>query len=509
MTGLTRFPRRPPGNSHPGRPAVLRVTGVALAGAMLMAGTTLASAVRPASATPASARPDAAVLPPAPVPTVSGPVTGGTHGFPLTASSVDLRSHGYAEQEYFFSGTARSFTSQQPLTSDGKWRVQPAATAPYKSRMLVRAPIDPRKFNGTVIVEWLNVSAGRDIDVDWDYGYSELLNDGFAYVGVTAQSVGINALTAWDPARYGSLSIPSDDFSYDIFSQAGQALLSSGTMGPLRGLRVRHLIADGESQSAGRMTTYVDAVAPLARVYDGYLIHSNGASGAVLSGTLRPPTPTLIRTDLGRPVLNFETETDVLFHLPARQPDSADYRLWEAAGTAHVDGNDLTLIGFQDHRQTPQDIDPSCTSPVNTAPENYLFDTAYADLRAWVSSGRQPPQAPRMQINAAGTDVARDSFGNGIGGIRLPQLEAPTATLTGTGNAPADSNPVSRFCILFGTTTPFDAPTLAKLYPTHAAYVQQFTEAAKSLARQGFLLPADEQDALFTAQQAPVPGPAR
>src|SRR5258708_12718924 len=115
--------------------------------------------------------------------------------------------------------------------------------------MIVRAPIDPREFNGTVIVEWLNVSAGRDIDVDWDYGYNELLNAGFAYVGVTAQVVGINGLTTWDPARYGSLSIPSDDFSYDIFSQAGKALLSSSATAPLHGLRVTPLTPAPDSHS--------------------------------------------------------------------------------------------------------------------------------------------------------------------------------------------------------------------------------------------------------------------
>ena len=441
-------------------------------------------------------------------PTVTGPITAGTRGFPFTASAVDLRSHGYAEQEYFFSGTAHTFTSPQPLTSDGRWHVQPASPAAYKSRMIVRAPIDPRKFNGTVIVEWLNVSAGRDIDVDWDYGYNELLNNGIAYVGVTAQTVGISALKAFDPTRYGSLSIPSDDYSYDIFSQAGAALLAAGAHSPLHGLHVRKLIADGESQSAGRMTTYVDAVAPLAKVYDGYLIHSNGATGAPLSGTLRAPAPTLVRTDLGRPVLNFETETDVLAHLAARQPDSADYRLWEVAGTAHVDSDALTLFGYQDHSQAPQDVNPSCTAAFNTAPENDVFDTAYADLQRWVTTGHPPPDAPRMQINAAGTDVARDSFGNGIGGIRLPELEAPTATLTGTGNRPADASPVSGFCVLFGTTTPFSAATLAQLYPTHADYVRAFTAAANRLARQGFLLPGDRAALLFTAEQAPVPAPA-
>ncbi|GAA3818140.1 alpha/beta hydrolase domain-containing protein [Sphaerisporangium flaviroseum] len=481
------------------RPIRRRAAGVILTALALVAagnGSAGAAGTRPASTAPGAVA----------SPTVSGPVTAGVHGFPFTASSVDLRSHGYAEQEYFFSGTARAFTSDVPLTSDGRWQVREGATAPYKSRMLVRAPMDPKRFNGTVVVEWLNVSAGRDIDVDWDFGYNQLLRDGYAYVGVTAQTVGLNALLAWDPARYGSLNIPSDDYSYDIFSQAGQALRSNGPRSPLRDLRARHLIADGESQSAGRLTTYVNAVAPSAKVYDGYLIHSNGATGALLSGTLRPPTPTLLRTDLARPVLNFETETDVLAHLPARQPDDGYHRLWEAAGTAHVDNDVLTLMGYQGHRQTPQSADPSCTASRNTAPQSYLFDAAYAALRAWVRSDRPPPIAPRMRINAEGTDVARDAFGNGLGGIRLPHLEVPTATLTGTGNGPADTNPISAFCRLFGTTTPFDAATLARLYPTHAAYVRAFGAATRKLAAQGFLLPSGAQAALFTAEQAPVPG---
>ncbi|MDP9842716.1 hypothetical protein J2853_001927 [Streptosporangium lutulentum] len=471
--------------------------------AFMATGAGSASAAGAPAASSKSATPGAVASP-----TVSGPVTGGTHGFPFTSSAVDLRSHGYAEREYFFSGTAHTFTSDQPLSGDGRWQVRKGSPAPYKSRMVVRAPIDPKKFNGTVVVEWLNVTAGRDIDVDWNYGHNQLLRDGFAYVGVTAQIVGLNALTAWDPERYGSLTSPSDDYSYDIFSQAGQALRSTGPGSPLRGLRARHLLADGESQSAGRMTTYVNAVAPSAKVYDGYLIHSNGAAGAALSGTLRPPAPTFLRTDLPRPVLNFETETDVLGHLPARQPDDRFHRLWEVAGTAHVDDDILVFMGYQGHRQTPQSVDPACTSQRNTAPQSYVFDTAFAALRNWVVSGKLPPTAPRMQINAEGTDVARDGFGNGLGGIRLPQLEVPTATLSGVGNTAADASPISAFCRLFGKTVPFDAATLAKLYPTHSAYMRAFTAATRKLVAQGFLLPADERAFLFDAEQAPVPAPA-
>lgn len=41
----------------------------------------------------------------------------------------------------------------------------------------------------------------------------------------------------------------------------------------------KRVIAYGESQSAGRMLSYVDGVAALAKVFDGCFIHSRGAAG--------------------------------------------------------------------------------------------------------------------------------------------------------------------------------------------------------------------------------------
>ena len=78
------------------------------------------------------------------------------------------------------------------------------------------------------------------------------------------------------------LSHPGDSYSYDIFSQAGQAIRANSAQ-ILGGLTPNELIAAGESQSAGRLVTYIDAVQPLAHVYDGFLVHSRGAAGAPLS----------------------------------------------------------------------------------------------------------------------------------------------------------------------------------------------------------------------------------
>ena len=82
-----------------------------------------------------------------------------------------------------------------------------------------------------------------------------------------------------DPVRYAALSHPGDSFSYDIFSQAGQAIRDNAAL-MLGGLTLHKLIAAGESQSAARLVTYIDAVQPLVHVYDGFLVHSRLATGA-------------------------------------------------------------------------------------------------------------------------------------------------------------------------------------------------------------------------------------
>lgn len=83
---------------------------------------------------------------------------------------------------------------------------------------MVDRPANPARFNGTVIVEWLNDTAGSDTAAQWTNGHDELVRDGFAWVGVSAQQVGVDALKQADPVRYAALSHPGDSYSYDIFS---------------------------------------------------------------------------------------------------------------------------------------------------------------------------------------------------------------------------------------------------------------------------------------------------
>ena len=74
----------------------------------------------------------------------------------------------------------------------------------------------------------------------------------------------ISGLKQVDPERYESLEHPGDQWSYDIFSQAAQVLRQPGEVNILGELVPQHVIAFGESQSAARLVTYVDAIHPVA-----------------------------------------------------------------------------------------------------------------------------------------------------------------------------------------------------------------------------------------------------
>lgn len=435
-----------------------------------------------------------------PVPTVTGPVA----GQPFGAAPVPLP--GYTEQEFFLSGTAAGYQEAGTWGSDGRWAVTPAEQAPYTTRILVRRPTDPARFDGTVIVEWLNVSSGVDLDPDFLYDSAEVLRSGDAWVGVSAQSGGVNALRAINPARYGTLSHPGDTFSYSIFSQAARSLLGGTAVAPLGNLRPKALIAAGESQSAFRMVTYANAIQPRDNLFGGFLIHSRSANAAAISQAPQAiqPTPAIVasRTDLRQPVLTVQTETDMfapgLDYFPATQADSRDFRLWEIAGTSHVDRQELALFGAEVAKSIPNPPVLPCGQLPNADQENAVLDSALAQLDRWVRTGIPAGHANRIDVQD--NAVARDANGNALGGVRTPEQQVPTATHNGNDNT-GPSFP----CALYGTSTPFTPAQLTALYPSHQAYVTDVARAATVDTLTGFLQPADARQIIETAEQAQIP----
>lgn len=447
-------------------------------------------------------------------PEVTGPVTGGIDGEPFLAADPGLLDeYGYVEEEYFLEGEATAYEADGQLAADGRWTVTSGETAPYRTRVLVRRPEDPEAFDGTVWVEWYNVTGGIDNDPDFGLSHPAMLDAGSAYVGVSVQAVGvegggptidipgaptISGLKDIDPERYGDLDHPGDDFSYDIYSQAAQVLRQPGEVDVLGGLVPEKLIAIGESQSAGRLVTYVNAVHPVADIYDGFLIHSRFETGAALvADGPEMEEGTRIRDDLEDPVLQFETETDVgRGFFAARQPDTDVLRTWEVTGTAHAD---QSILDYNASLSAEFGLDLSDECPViNDGPMAEVLRAAVDAMRTWVVDGEPAPAGDPIQVDGGVT--ARDDLGIALGGIRTPPVDAPVVVLSGE---PVSGTSV--LCSLFGNMEDLSPAQVSDLYPTHEDYVTAVTDSADAAVEGGFLRQAEADEFVATAEAASVP----
>lgn len=467
-----------------------------------------------------------------PAPAVTGPVKtpvaigDPSHDYPYSSTIDDLATYSYVEEEYFTEGTANRYTT--PAMATG---TIVDSGHPYKTRVMVRRPSAAARFNGTVVVEWINVTPGHDLDIDWLQAHDYWMRTGFAWVGVSAQRVGVEALKVWNAKRYGTLdvtdrgTITNDDLSYDIFAQVAQAIRHPSSVNLLPGFRVERVFATGHSQSAGRLATYVNSVHPLAPVFDAVVPHGGGGK---------------IRDDLTNvKVFKLLAETDVINNQASvRQPDTANFRSWEITGDSHVD----TQFSLSSRKLSQRDGNPQApalatgaggrgggraaappaatpaagrqsappgtmganTSPCDKAPYSHVpfyhvMNAAFDHLVRWVKDGTPPPSAPPIQTSEAGPPavVVRDARGNGLGGIRLAELAVPTGINSGHNSGPG-------FCRLYGSHYDFDAATLASLYPTHTSYVAAVKKVTEDNLKAGFILKADADATIAEAEKSTV-----
>ncbi|MBL6615498.1 MAG: hypothetical protein ISP49_19470 [Reyranella sp.] len=414
----------------------------------------------------------------------------------LLLGAYDLAPLGYQAEEFFLEGSVS--------------RYAPAGSAAYKTRIVVIRPTDPATFNGTLLVEWLNVTSGQDMPSDWFIAHREIVRRRYAYAAVSAQPVGIEGggsvmgigapLKTLDAPRYGSLSHPGDAFAYDIFAQAGAALRAL--------LKPQRLVAMGQSQSAMFLTTYVNAVDALTPVYDGFFVHSRFGPAGRLDGLPvdSPDTPTEVRfrADLRVPVLALITETDLLgARLPgyqaARRPDDAHLRVWELAGSSHADSY-LFAGAFADNGTLPPErladlfwprdsvAGAKLAKPYNPGlPHHYVAQAAIAALDRWLRTGEPPASTALLEART-------DARGISVGGIRTPWTDASTMRLAGAGNSGGFLGQLA------GIGEPFDKATLAKLYPGGKDdYLQRFTAALDRTIAAGHLLLEDRAEILAIA----------
>jgi hypothetical protein len=435
------------------------------------------------------------------------------------------------ETEFSIEGMATSYEQQGDRGSDGRWDVVPSTEAPFRTRFVVRRPLEADRFSGTVVVEWHNVSAGIDSAPEWGFFHRHLTTQGHAWVGVSAQKVGIDGggfvesihLKLLAPERYGELEHPGDAWSFDIFTQVGALLREPGDKNPLAGLVPECLIAAGESQSAACLVTYINAIDRHAQLFNGFFVHGRPGVGVSIDGAFTPSALSngveatrraisakgeRLRQDARVPVLVLQSETDVILLGGglAEQPDSEHVRVWELAGAAHADTYTIRAGRHDDGTLSAKRLADlllpttnlmigTTASPINAGPQqHYVAQAALAHLARWAAGGEPPPEAQRLEIDPSGASFRLDQHGLAVGGIRTPWVDVPTAVMSGLGQSGES------FSILFGRTQPFDEVALGALYPGgQAEYLKRFESALDATIAAGFILEDDRPEILGIA----------
>lgn len=428
-----------------------------------------------------------------PVPEAGPPL--GTKGVklhhPQAGVGFDLAPYGYREEERLVSGTA--------TTVDGE------APAGYTTRFILRRPVDPARFNGTVVMEWFNVSVNHDIDVTWMATFSEIVREGYAYIAVSAQP-GRRTLQYFDPVRYEDFDHPGDEYADDIFQQVGQLLKSRRQGAELLGRPAEVLIATGQSQSAERLHAYTKNTQDESRVFDGFFIDRGREANGTIPFVSRPSVPTLFGL----------TENEAM-------ADQGNYgrmaRVWQIAGAGHVDNWGDTYAIRNAERdasgQEPPPWDPEkegrwgemgegtgqCglvtgAPGANQLPQRYAKAAALFQLNRWIRSGRPADHHPLFGFEGR-TTMVRDADGNVVGGLRLPQIAVPVAEYNG--RCPDT---------LQGFTRSFDDADLFSRYPTSGDYRAKMVRATRRAIAEEIVRPCDAVDIYRRVERAAVRWPA-
>jgi len=430
-------------------------------------------------------------------------------GNPYLALPMDVGQFGYTEKEYFINGTARA----PGMPAQG-----------YKTRVLVYMPKDMSKFNGVTGVEWMNTTFQEAIPIEFQWLYQHVFQKGYGYVQVSNQQPGLcgylrgsaacdpQSAKGSNPARYQSLHLPSDDYSFDIFSQVGRALQKSNIA--LNGQKASKLIAIGESQSGILLDRYLRDFDAREKVYDGFFL--DGDDQAPLPTRYRVPAVYIWGEESGRPAPAVPNRA-IISVTGAPHIDRWAYA--HMSLSSQISNGIRGKVGPAEYQKLVRELSdytrysakPDCL--VNTLfPRRYVVQSYFDNLVDWVNNGRvvasSPPfqftgqaqaiqklpqvnfyplHLPTQDLNTAGLLYApfalkRDASGMALGGLRLPFISAPTASYNGA------------LCFIAGYESAYTPSSIKARYGSKTGYLEQIDRAVDRVVGNRDILPSAGQE---------------
>lgn len=443
------------------------------------------------------------------VPTVTHvPREGGS--YPFNAADhhrvpVDLAAHGFVEEEFFLTGHANVYTR-----ADGTLAVHRTAV-PYTNRILVRHPARVQKASGTVLVDIYNASNGYDIEDMWRRLWTDVLEQGHTYIGVTSKPVNVDALHTFDPQRYAPVSwydepltaacaytftaagddVPCTETGlvWDILTQVGNAVRDpQAGRQILGGIKPTSVFLIGQSQSGLYLNTYVNhfhnpvtAAHAGQHVFDGYLT----AAGNWNERAIRDGEPTgqgapaaSVPVDIDVPWIFVDSESDTaLFQREATMPRPLDdqTRVWQVSGTGHTYSMSPVVPDNAELRKAgrPERVFPTVYTPYPMEPAMIAATQALIDNHR---SGKELPASKWFQRDAAGA-LVRDDHGNVLGGLRYGLMELPLAQFLGFAR-PFDMN---------GVAHPISKAEFERNWRNRSQYLAQMRAHDNKLRQAGYL----------------------
>ena len=485
------------------------------------------------------------------LPEVIGPVPVTPTSHPFLTARERCEAVGYVEEEYFLKGQANVYA-----WGEGHNVNVVAGPGDYVTRLLVRRPRDAARFSGNVDVAILNASIGVDLGGPQDF--VSMVEEGDVWIGITSKALTAKALQRFDPERYAQLSwaapgaarcefpsiIPAymlggeenlrryaamgapgsspeteDGLIWDMLGQLGLLLKSDARNRILPGFTKPWLYMTGGSQSGIYMRTWVSGFHKRYRTpdggpaYDGYFatvgpmqsrIHQCAADVALEDPLQKMPV------DLDVPFISMCSEAEIWGTRHTRQPNvitpTAGVLLYDVPGGGHNAGDlpganpdmMMALASPADIARAGIQMPAMAQMPPADFPWGPASRGAYRNLKLWVREHTPPPEAPLIELDGA-LQVVRDRHGNARGGLRMPYIDVPTAAFRGETSIAAGAN-------LMVAKRAFTPDELRALYPTHAAYVAQFSAATDRLVAARFISARDATLMKAAAEAAPVPG---
>lgn len=430
----------------------------------------------------------------------------------------DLNKYGYREEEFYLQGIAPA------ITAAGENRFD----VPYTTRILVRKPADPARFNGTVIIEPFSWFGERG--AGWILTRDYLLRRGYAYVGYTLNTnqprvdpkfmadtpaaeaeqiaqygriVNFDFMRRYDYARYAPLGTyydpehfsrgtapdPFPPQSQGIAAQLALLLKTPATQGPLAGFDVQRIYVNSWAVTAQVWMDYLDQgrhqqwrMPDDTPLIDAYMT-GRMAYGEVGGEVMRLPR----QMPEGVPFVTVYSQSELMHDvfegiaLPA-DTDSPQLRYYEVTGMPHLR---LADLGTDHTERLAADIgkgnDPRCQT-LYDEPAELVVSALLDRMDRWVREGTPMPKAPRVVRD--GKAAARaPATGNLQGGVRPPWVQVPSAVYltdqeTGCG-------------LIYDTKVAYAKDVLGRHYANFNRYAQKFEEAKAVSIQEGYLLPED------------------